>query len=176
MTFFNRQSKDIADGLVGGDIDLGLIRDTALTKKLESRLLDSFGYWLYVPKKLRLRLAETVEVRALHGLRLALLEGSGEFRTSIEGLAAEADVELNVQLECSSSTQVAYAVGSLGYAGILPSFAAPVLGRGKVSVHKIRGYGLSRKLVVAWNPRRAELLPVIKDAAMTLVKLVKAKA
>ena len=176
IAFLNRRSKEIAEGLINGDIDLGLMRQSALTKQLKCQALESVGYRLYVPKSLRRKgLGETVGVEELQELPLAVIEGGGEFRTALDGLASQASqasISHLYDLECSSATQVAFAVTSMGYAGILPEFAAPVLGKGKVTAHKIKGFNLKRTLTIAWNPRRAESLPTIKRAVETLKALV----
>jgi DNA-binding transcriptional LysR family regulator len=171
ITFLNRQSNSIAKGLINGDIDLGLIRQSALTKQLEGYPLTSAGFRLYAPSRIGKKLGETVDAKDLQKIPLAILEGGGEFRTAIDELSSQASSPLTFELECSSSTQVAYAVTSLGYAGILPEFAAPVLGKA-VTTHKIKGFTLKRTLTIAWNPRRAESLPTIKAAVDTLKRLI----
>ena len=176
IAFLNRRSKEIAEGLINGDIDLGLMRQSAVTKQLKSQTLESVSYRLFVPKSLRKRgLGETVRVDELQGLPLAVLEGGGEFRTALDGLVSQAKLSQLYDLECSSATQVAYAITSGSYAGILPEFAAPVLGKGKVTAHKIKGFNLKRTLTIAWNPRRAESLPTIQKAVDTLLRLSRLK-
>ena len=171
--FLNRTTAQTIEGLLNGELDLGVVRKTALTKQLEHFHLGSFGYRLFVPKRMRKKFGESMSISELDGVRLALLEGSGEFRSSVDQLAAGAKVKLNIELECSSSTQVAYAIGSLNYAGILPEFAGKVLGQEKVSAHRLEGFDVQRSLSVAWNPRRSESHPLIKEAANALKKLVR---
>jgi DNA-binding transcriptional LysR family regulator len=171
--FLNRKSDEIVEGLVHGELDLGVVRESALTKQLKHARLGSFGYRLFVPTRMRKKFKETVKVQELAGLRLALLEGSGEFRSSVDQLAAGAGVKLDIQLECSSSTQVAYAVSSLNYAGILPEFAEKLLSKDKVTCHQLDGFNVQRALAVAWNQRRAQSRPIISEAAKTIKQLSK---
>jgi DNA-binding transcriptional LysR family regulator len=174
IAFLNRRSKEIAEGLINGDIDLGLMRQSALTKQLKGQSLESVGFKLYVPKSLKRKgLDETVGVDELQDLPLAVLEGGGEFRTALDRLVSQAGFTHPYDLECSSASQVAYAVSSMGYAGILPEFAAPVLGKGTVTAHKIKGFTLKRTLTIAWNPRRAKSLPTIQKAVDTLRQLIR---
>jgi DNA-binding transcriptional LysR family regulator len=170
--FLNRTTAETIEGLITGELDLGVVRASALTKQLDHFPLGSFGYRLFVPKKMRKKLGVSVQVSEIAGIRLALLEGSGEFRSSVDQLAAADKVKLNVELECSSSTQVAFAIGSLNYAGILPEFAEKVLGMEKVTSHYLEGFDAQRSLSVAWNPRRAESHPLIKEAAGAVKKLI----
>lgn len=172
MVFLNRTTAQTIEGLVNGELDLGIVRASALTKQLAHSSLGSFGYRLFIPKKMRQNLAESVAVSEISGIRLALLEGSGEFRSAVDQLSASERVKLKIELECSSSTQVAFAVGSLNYAGILPEFAHRVLGEDKVTAHHLKGFDAKRALSVAWNPRRAESHPLIKVAADAVKRLV----
>ena len=169
--FLNRTTSETIEGLLQGDIDLGIVRETALTKQLKHKQVGEFGYRLFVPKKMRRKFGEKVTFNQLEGVRMALLEGSGEFRSFVDRLARDAKVKLSVELECSSSTQVAYAVGSLNYAGILPEFAGGILKN--VTSHRLEGFDLRRKLAVAWNPRRSESKPLIKSAALGLERLIR---
>ncbi len=173
--FLNRTTAETIEGLLHGDIDLGIVRETALTKQLKHQRLGEFGYRLFVPNRMRKKFGESVAIEDLRTVRMALLEGSGEFRSAVDQLARQSKVNLRVELECSSSTQVAYAVGSLNYAGILPEFAEGILRKERVSSHKIQGFDLRRRLSVAWNPRRAESRPLIKQAALGLKALVKSQ-
>ncbi len=175
VSFLNRTTNDVVEGLLNGEIDLGVIRESAITKQLNGLPLGAYEFRVFVPKRLRTKFGPVVDIRDLARVRLALLEGGGEFRTAVDQLASNAGVHLNVELECSSSTQVAYAVSSLGYAGILPDFAAKVVGKEKVTVHKVKGFDVQRKLAVAWNPRRADSRPVIGQAAKALKKLLTAR-
>ena len=170
--FLNRRSNKIIEGLIDGDLDLGVVRETAMTKQLAHISFGSFGYKLFVPKKMSKDLADSLSPDEIKDIRIALLAGRGEFRSSVDQYCANTSKHNDIELECSSFTQLAYAVSSLGFAAILPDFVEGIFNKGKVTAHSLKGFKHKRKLVIAWNPRRAESRPVIKKAAKSLKKLL----
>ncbi|MEM6916148.1 MAG: LysR family transcriptional regulator [Verrucomicrobiota bacterium] len=160
----NLRTLEIVKGLNEGDIDFGMIRKTAVAKPLKSTGSWKYGYSLFVPKALKKRLQEKVEVTDLSSLPLAIIGGKGEFRRQLDKLAIEGKGRLNIRLECSSHAQVATAILSGKHAGFLPDFAQRILPATRVNSHEVKGFeGLSRELVIAWHPKHKDVRPVVAE-------------
>ncbi len=165
----NLRTMDIVSRLESGEVDLGVIRKTALTPKLESLGSLNYGYRLFVPNRKRRKLKEKLSVDQLSQLPLAIISGKGEFRSQLEQLASEADAELDIRLECSSYAQVATAILGGEYVGFLPDYADTMLSSQRVTSFGVDGFGgLKRELVFAWSPKQASLRPLIEKAAKLL--------
>ena len=163
IIFRNLRTNSIVSALSEGEIDLGFVSKTAVPKNLQAIHCATFGYQLFVPKSLAGGLKSPVEISELEGLPLAVLEGHGEFRRTLDGLMANAGLPVEYHLECSSSTQIALAVSTL-HAGFLPKFAKSQLDSREIRILEVkRMKSLSRSLSVAWNPRRAEIRPIISS-------------
>jgi DNA-binding transcriptional LysR family regulator len=73
----------------------------------------------------------------------------------------------NIQLECSSLTQVAQAV-EMGYAAFLPHLAISRCGP-KIQAHRIPGLEeLDTEQTLAWNPDRTIYRPLILEVIRVL--------
>ena len=71
-----------------------------------------------------------------------------------------------IHTECSSSTQVALLVARRECCAVLPSFARAQLPADRIDDYSVKGLkDLERTLCIAWSPRRAEIRPVVKEAA-----------
>jgi len=98
---------------------------------------------------------------------LAVLEGSGETRAAVVRLFERAGIQANIQLECSSLTQVAQAV-EMDYAAFLPHLAKSRFGS-NVDVHRIPGLEeLDAEQTLVWNPERESYRPLIRHVVRIL--------
>lgn len=150
----NLRTMEVVEGLLDGEIDLGLIRKTAVSKPLRSEKFTDYGYRLFVPGDLKRKMEPKIKIQDFANLPLAVIIGAGEFRGQLEALARDAGVTLNIRLECSSYPQVATAIDSGYYCGVLPAFAGDRLTNRKVTAHEVIGFeNLKRDLVFAWNPK-----------------------
>lgn len=166
VIFKNMRSDAIGGALQNGDIDLGFVRNSAVPAGLETTGSFKLGYRLFVPKKCRKKLKSPVSFKRIAELPMALLEGSGQFRTTTDQLAREAGVSLNVVTECSSSTQLALLVARKECCAILPSFAKVQLDPSSIDDYTIEGFKkLERELCFAWSPKRAEIRPIVEKVA-----------
>ncbi|MCP4922743.1 MAG: LysR family transcriptional regulator substrate-binding protein, partial [bacterium] len=111
--FKNRRSKTIIDDLITGKIDIGLVRTSALNKlgtgagKLKKVPLNAhFKHLLFVPADLAQGLRNPLSFEEMANLPLTILEGKGELRLILEEQVKKKKLELNINIECSSSTQV----------------------------------------------------------------------
>lgn len=161
----NLRTRDIIENLTDGDIDLGMVRKTAVAKPLKSVGRWEYGYRLFVPKKMRTKLSGKLKIAEISTLPLAVIEGEGQFRRQLTALTKGEGVDLDIRLECSSYSQIASAVQSRAYCGFLPQFASKYLDEGSFSSFEVAGFeGLRRELVIAWNPKKETLRPVIEKA------------
>lgn len=166
VVFRNFRSEAIIEALKSGELDLGFVRKSAVPKGLETAGNFTLGYRLFVPKKFRVKLNEPVGFAEIAKLSLALLEGSGQFRRTVDQLAREAGVRLNLVTECSSATQVALLVARKECCAILPSFAKAQLDGTSTDDFGIEGFKqLERTLCFAWSPKRAGIRPIVEKAA-----------
>jgi len=155
LSFRNLQTSEIVTMLRDGEIDLGLVRKRAVPKGLESFPYNKLEQRLFVPEALKKGLSDPVDIKTVAELPLAVLEGSGLARKTLDSLFLDGEVQPNYALECSSSTQIARAVGEMGFCGFLPTVAKKSL-PASVGSYRVKGLeNLDRNLVFAWNPRRA---------------------
>jgi DNA-binding transcriptional LysR family regulator len=166
VIFRNLQSDPIIEAIQNGEIDLGFVRKNAVPKTLKSAGDFPLGYRLFVPKKFRPSFKGPVTLDQLTRFPMAVLEGGGQFRSTLDRLAAEAKVSLKLVTECSSSTQVALLVARKECCAILPTFARSQLDKESIEDYPVDGLkSLERTLCFAWNPRRAEIRPIVEKAA-----------
>jgi DNA-binding transcriptional LysR family regulator len=170
ILFLNRQTQEIVRGLQEGTLDLGLLRRSAV----EGSGLRTNGRWkedylFFIPCRMRPKPPSPPRVADLAGYPLAVLEGAGESRSALLRLFTSAGVRPNIQLECSSLTQVAQAVESKEYAAFLPRLAESRFSSKEVEAHRVAGLEeLDAELTLAWNPERAKFRPVIRETARLL--------
>lgn len=167
VVFRNLQSDEIIEALRCGEIDLGFVRRDVVPTALESAGSWNQSYRLFIPKSYGLKLRGIVNLEALAGFPMAVLEGSGLFRRTMEELIARIPGKRAFEFECSSFTQVALLVSRRECCAVLPSFARTQLDRATIDDYPVEGLeGLERVLTFAWSPRRAEIRPLIGKAAM----------
>lgn len=167
----NLRTLKVVEELISGDIDLALLRKSAVTKPLKSISRFRFEYRLFVPKKMKRKLDQKIKVGDFSDLPLAVVNSEGEFWNQLVSLAEAAGIELNVQLELSSLTQVAGAIQNGSYCGFLPAFATSMVSEKVATSHEVAGFeSLSRELVFAWNPKKAAVRPIIEDAIKVIEK------
>lgn len=158
----NLRTNAIIRDLTDGDIDLGLVRKSAVAKPLKSVGKWEYGYRLFVPKRMRKKLSEKLAIDGLGGMPLAVIEGGGQFRQQLAALAKSQDAQLDLRLECSSYSQIATAVQSGAYCGFLPNFASRYLPENRFYSLEVTGFeSLRRELVFAWNPKQEQLRPIV---------------
>jgi DNA-binding transcriptional LysR family regulator len=161
------KSDEIIEALRCGEIDLGFVRRDALPKSLESVGDWTQSYRLFIPKRYRTKLQGIVSLEAVAGVPMAVLEGSGLFRRTMEDLIAKAPGRKLFEIECSSFTQVALLVSREECCAVLPAFARAQLDKTSIDDYSVSGFEeLERVLTFAWSPRRAEIRPIIEKAAM----------
>lgn len=158
----NLRTNTIIKDLTDGDIDLGLVRKSAVAKPLKSVGKWEYGYRLFVPKRMRTKLTGKLKIGQLDALPLAVIEGGGQFRQQLAALAKAEEAQLDIRLECSSYSQIATAIQSGTYCGFLPHFASRYLPEDRFRSFEVSGFeSLRRELVFAWNPKQEQLRPIV---------------
>lgn len=115
------RTADLARQLEDGELDFAILRDNALTPRLTGEVIGTYGYRLWVPKKL-LKKQKGNSIELLSVLPLAISAG-GTFRQKLGELLAAKGIELNVGVETTSFAQALEALRTKSYAAILPEFA-----------------------------------------------------
>jgi len=175
FVFKNLNTTAIVHGLENGDVDIGIVRQNALPEGMKTAGRFTYGHALVIPAALRTKSGKSKSLESLSSLPLALMEGAGDLRQSLERLAHKHRFELDVRLECSSFTQIALAISSGNFAGILPDFARshlPVAGRAS-GWHCEPLPELDRTVAVTWSPVVAKLRPWVRDAATAMAKILR---
>lgn len=158
----NLRTNTIIQDLTDGDIDLGLVRKSAVAKPLKSVGKWEYGYRLFIPKRMRTKFTGKLTVSQLTDLPLAVIGGGGEFRQQLAALAKAEDAHINDRLECSSYSQIATAILGGSYCGFLPRFASRYLPEDRFRSFEVTGFeSLRRELVFAWNPKHEQLRPIV---------------
>ena len=166
VAFLNLRTEPMIDALQSGEIDVGFVRKNAVPRTLKSVGSMQFGYRLFVPKKFRVKLKSPVNFKQLGDLPVALLDGGGQLRSTINELAEQAGMQLNVVAECSSATQLALLVSRKECCAILPAFAKSQLDETTADDYPVEGFKkLERTMCFAWSPKRAEIRPIVEKAA-----------
>ncbi len=169
FVFKNLDTSHVIAALHAGQIDVGLVKQSAVPEGCRTGGSLSYRYRLFVPKRLQIKGSKR-RVSPLVELPLALMEGRGEVRRVIEALAAQDNHNPNVTLECSSYPQIATAVASGYCAGVLPEFAAQFL-PSDVVVQDFGSPGepgLTRKVSLVWTARAEIVKPSVVLSASLL--------
>lgn len=166
VIFRNLQTDHIIEGLNQGHVDLGFVRKSAVPDGLTSDGSFPFSYHLFIPRKFRAKLEPPINLNQVTGFPMAVLEGRGLFRRTLEELASSTDTILRNVVECSSGTQIASLVARKECCAILPSFAHSQLDQKTIDAVPVDGFErLERELCFAWNPKMTEFRPIIKEAS-----------
>lgn len=159
----NLRNSQIPLKLQNMDIDFGLVRTSALAAEgLESRVIRSMGYALYVPAALGAREVRGREddfPRLMEAFPLATLGGGSGFHAALKRSCEEIGVKLRVQCETQSFPFAARMLKSGAFMAILPCMAEPELGEEVIKVTHPVLDSLARSISLAWNPRLLRVRP-----------------
>jgi DNA-binding transcriptional LysR family regulator len=172
----NLRTADVVRGLTELTVDVGLVRESAVTEPLKSQRLFKQTHSLFVPRGLLRGRKEDDHRQLLESLPLAVQASGGQFDQTVEETVRREKLQCRIALTCSSHTEACHAVLSGGYASILPSFASADLVPERfveVPLPMLRSY--ERIVCLAWNPRLLRLRPglekVVNTFAAALTKL-----
>jgi DNA-binding transcriptional LysR family regulator len=165
----NRRTNDIVQQLADGRVDFGIIRRDAVVAGLKSASLGVWHYTLVVPVALAAKKTGLNAAGVLGSLPIAAQTTDGQFAERLRALGHELGIEPRHALACQSFPQTLAAVRSGAFAAVLPALATadlPAKGFHEIADPSLRG--LSRELVLAWNPRLVRVRPA---ASKLLIKL-----
>jgi DNA-binding transcriptional LysR family regulator len=166
----NARTEDIVSGLCQSNVDLGLIRGSALVPPLVSRRLFKLTYSLFVAAE-RLNGKNARWQSVVNEVPLALQATGGQFHRTLEQALRDQELRLEPALCCNSFTQACRAVQTGCYAAVLPSMA-----RAELPSNRFAEFPLSvlknyeRVICLAWNPRRASMRPQIEKLGISLAR------
>lgn len=165
------RTQEAVERLQNMTVDLALIREDAVVRPLKSKRLSRLSYSLFAPKSLVKGMASASPKELLAKLPLATSLG-GQFREQLTAAAGGAGWPLRIELSCGSLTQAARAVQTGAFAAVLPDLAVVEFSTGEVTQYPLpilKSY--ERQLVLAWNPRVAEVRPLVGRATTELGRL-----
>lgn len=149
----NLRTDDIVAGLVGGQLDLGLLRRDACTDELTCRPAFKMEFSLCVPRGL----LNTGRVPA------AALAGRGKLAAQMLEVARQQKRVFETVIYCDSLVQIKSTVATGRFAGVLPSVAAATLDDTKFLVTPLRGSKAPmRDYVIAYTSRIVRLKPILE--------------
>lgn len=152
-------------------LDLCVVRGDAPMAGLKRRKLFTLEYRFFVPRALAQGISADQVAAAWFKIPLAVTMG-GAFRAHLEDLAAQAGHALRFACECSSFTQAAAVVRAGTAAAILPTIARAELAAADVQDFAFPFLSrLARPLVLAWNPRRSDVIAPLEHAATCIVQI-----
>jgi hypothetical protein len=132
------------------------LRDNALTPRLTGDVIGTYGYRLWVPRKL----LPTGLLKLLSTLPVALSAG-GTFRQKLGEMLSAKGIDLNVGVETTSFTQALEALRTKSFAAILPEFANTHLSKRQfLSFNLPELKSANRALVLARRKQREDLVGV----------------
>lgn len=162
--FFSERSDTIVTRLVDMTIDIGLVREDAVPSSLRAKRLFVIGYSIFIPRTLMREITPINLRKRIADIPIATSVG-GQFRETLTRAAAKAKWPLNIVVSCSSFTQAARAMQAGSCAAVLPDIAAQDCDDAEVaqmSLPLLRGE--HRQMCLAWNPRLAQVRPLLLSA------------
>jgi len=170
----NLQTDNILKKLADGEIDIGIVRQEVVRAPLKFERLGQIEHRLVVPAAKKK--SDGADPWALLGAHpVAVLDGS-EVTRALERDAAARRIKLDIVVRTSSHAQLVEAVRGARCAAVLPTVVVSSHAQGISSfpLSELKPY--SRSLVLAWNPRNAELRPatllILHDLAELTRKMI----
>ena len=163
----NLRSNQIIEALESEEIDFGVVSET---KKIKQRFnktkLLTFGYELVVPKNLSVKINKNNPLSSIFDIPLAVLQGRGELRETVEQFADAEGRKLIPEMECTSLGQVSTAIRSGVCCGILPDYFSDYETGKNVSRYKSGKLNtLKSTIYLVWSPVSPLLKPYFQDVA-----------
>jgi len=168
----SERTAEIVRGLNELNIDLAIVRKDAAPLRTKALTLPGLHYSLFLPAALVPNEAKS-DVRIMFATLAIATSRGGMFREVLETAAAKAGIPLRIDLSCASFAQAARAVQSGGYAAVLPSIAASVLPMPayvQIALPFLKSY--KRDLALVWNPRLANVRPIVEKSRDVLMALL----
>ena len=158
ISLHNLRSRQIVDGLIENEIDLGLLRQNRAKTPLQTKPVGEIQYTLFVPRALLPKKSKWE--KHISNIPLATQANDASFKDALIKSASSQGVNLNLQLLCESFPEAKQAMLTGKYGAILPSIAGTDLEPSQFDrIEAPFLDSLTRKLELCWNPRTAEIRP-----------------
>lgn len=163
------RTMELARQLEDGELDFAILRSDALSPRLVGEKNGTFGYKLWVPRKLLPKSTKKPSLALLADLPLALSAG-GTFRKKLDEITRQAGVDLRIGVETTSFAQALEALRTQSYATILPEFAQTHLSEMPFACLELPELkAASRTVLLARRKQREDL----EEAGGTLLRILK---
>lgn len=160
------RNSEVAGKLLNMDIDFGIVRESGLTEGLQHRYICDMDYVLFVSRKkyekLKVPQGEKALPYLLETLPLATLGDTTSFYRQLEKQCREYNIPFQNHCETQSFPIAERLLKTGAYTAILPSVAARSLGADYVAISHPILKKLSRRIMLAWNPRLLRIRPMAK--------------
>jgi DNA-binding transcriptional LysR family regulator len=168
----NERNIDIGRSLTDQSLDFGLLRADLVRGRLKSKSLGKVGYSLFIPNQLSMPGEKASLPKALADLPIATQGDDTLFQHRLDEIVTARKWTLNACLYCDSFPQVAKAVASGSFAGILPDYAGSAVSFSDTWTIPFQSgfHGLSREITLAWNPLRLSKHPILEKVRDALIE------
>lgn len=171
--FESLQTKSTLLRLQEQRIDFGVVRRSAalLAPELKVWPVQGMSFALLVPEKL-MRIGRDGKPALPKELKIATITGDGEFRQQLQAFAKRSRLSLRFVVECPSFAQAKAFAMSGSLAAVVHDMDEPPDGIVRIPLGAEDGF--QRELVLAWLPRRLEILPHLENARRSLLRILAA--
>lgn len=172
LKLLNLPTQVIAERVESGELEFGIIRKDAVTKRLVAEELGSMGFGLFVPNRVFPGKDRSPWQAILERCPIAALEGAGDHRQALQNAAHQHNLKLKIEVECSSFPAVAKAMVHSSLGGILPLAAASELPPSQFTRLEVPWISrLTRKMNLVWSPRTVLMRSRVEGLAQILVQI-----
>jgi len=159
-------TNDLLESLNQGTSDFVIIREDVLSADHKSDFFCNLEFKLVVPRSLlREKMASGIEI--LRSLPVGMLSGEGTYATAIGRLAKDANINLKIAVKVPAFPQMCEIMRTGNIGGIVPSWHALEFPSDQFAIPDLDELKtLSKKLVLAYHRKTAELRPSIRNIAI----------
>lgn len=162
LSIIGGRTMDLARQLEDGELDFAILRNDALTPRLTGEVIGTYGYRLWVPRKLLPKGAQC-SLKLLAEVPMALSAG-GTFRRKFEAVCLSHGIDMNVSIETTSFAQALEAVRTGAFAALLPEFAITHLNKNSFADFEIGELkSVNRTMLLVRRNQREDLYSAQKQ-------------
>lgn len=160
----NLRNGEIARRLISMDLDLGILRKSAITSDLlEYKVLKRVEYALYVPDILVPHGKKSDIKWMMENIPLATLSFESSFHNQLEETCRKSGIRFNVSLQTQSFPFASRLLQEKSCMAVLPSIAEIDLNDEYIKVPTSLFAPLGRDIALAWNPRLLKVRPAARQ-------------
>lgn len=167
----NQRTSRIIEMVENGSLDLGIVREDAVTAEVESEAFPTLKYVLMVPRAV-LPDKSATGIREVRRLPMVLIDGDGRFVRNVERLIERNELPVKVAARVESFSLAVELSKVMGAATIVPQQAAKEFAADIFASVPVEGMDqLDRRMAVISSKRTAELNPRARRASARLSRL-----